>query len=949
MMIKPEFRQIPIADLTVSLEDFQGRSEAFSSTTYNRIVNEVRDGIFNFSALPPIMVWKDNRTHKWVILAGHSRTAAFSDLSKGKHPMDPKYKPSDFDEIHAQVFFSENKEDALEEAKKVAQESNLAGEQSLIDFAFKVVKPLRETSKSNSAYWEKMENLFGANKRFVHKVSFLNPNGKTISMWQATKNLSDQLQRKTIETIATLIGVARERMPELTDGHENELYDWLIKNFAEQAKAEKEGRSFKGPKMNSEAAFLELVSSRIMRLGWTPNQPLNLDLVGAESVYQKTFRETDKEKEDQIRELQKAYDADKQKLIALNWSTEDIESKLDPQERYIIRLQRELAAYRLSQPSQVSQAERSELSLFDMAAPVAAAPAPKQQESPQIYKSKLETLVGLMRLENMNLVTTTYGYSNRSDSPHYNELSASKSFGKKMVDCWDGILLSSEDCMKFDKFLDNNRKYLPGMNTLTHGERVKFISDWKEKQIDSEKVVTERHFIPRYERIKKALIKTKEPDFVQHADYHADIISKSIDSPRFKSESGEVITSEALLAPGNKKWRKIWSEETGVELPDSKTGTNNALGQYYGTKSNYKSKILTEAKKSNRFDFSVLSEKKDGELLLSQLDYWLTQFEQKTEENKVRYKAYIYEGKDYDPHTIREDTGYTDVDMLKQICETAIHIFADEIISKAKGSADAFEKICNFYAIQPKVIWRSTKSMQLQQYSTPTPIAYLMSKFCIGTPAFGDKYLEPSAGTGLLTIGTPPEYWTVNEIDPDRLLCLKFLGFKNTFSYDGMKQLPFDRDSFNAIVTNPPFGGSEKINFEGYQIKRKEFVMAAYALECMAQKGKAAIIIGDNMKYDKDGYIYPFLSDNVFFNYLYNYYNVVDVISLDGSLYKGMGANAPIRIILIDGARIDKSETVLPFRFDEIKHLESNQRNSPHLVKDFKTLYQRFMAENSVI
>ena len=83
------------------------------------------------------------------------------------------------------------------------------------------------------------------------------------------------------------------------------------------------------------------------------------------------------------------------------------------------------------------------------------------------------------------------------------------------------------------------------------------------------------------DRLKAALIKTKSPDFIQHVDYYADILYKAIKFPRFKSNSGETLTAEAFLAPGNKQWRKIWSAETGLNLPETKHGTAAALAKYY--------------------------------------------------------------------------------------------------------------------------------------------------------------------------------------------------------------------------------------------------------------------------------------------------------------------------------------------------------------------------------
>ncbi len=858
----PQFIEIPVSELTVSLKDFQGRSEEYSSVTYGRIVKEVRDGTFNFSALPAIMVWKDIRTGKWVILAGHSRTAAFRDLSAGKHPINPAYKKSDFAKIHAQVFVADDYNSALEQAKKVAQESNLAGQQSNIDFAYKVVKPLRESSKNMSKYWEKMEDLFGANKMAVHKLSFLNPDGKTVAMLRATKDLSDRQQKAIVETIAEYIGRARERMPELTNQHETELYDWLVKVFANPDEAAKK-------KIGSESKFLDLVASRIMRLGWSPDQPLNLELVGAKSIYEQTYDQIKAEKEDQIKELQKEYNAKKDALIKLDWPIEKIEEKLDSQEKYIIRLQKELARY-IQGYSQVEIAAKNELNLFDAPPP----PPPPAQAPAEVkqYQDKLMKLAALLRLKQPAVT------------------SLEKNEGKIGS---EGTMQEEDEKQTAQARKDNPQDY--------REPKKKSFADFISRSRRNE--ISDNLLQKPYLELKELLADTKK---------------------KFDRKIG--------MGQQDHQLRKtVWDLQELVAAHEKANNLNQMS-----------SKLLaaTNIRKDLLLQFS------NGEFLLEQLDYWLTEFEARSDERQ--YRKYMYKGGEYDPHIIRQTTGYADVDMLKQICETAIHIFANSIIESSHSQLESYERLCQFYKIQPRVKWRSTKSVQLQQYSTPIPIAYLMSRFCTeicysgrngsfsnlhGHPV---KFFEPTAGTGLLTIGTNPKHWTVNEIDQDRLFCLKVLGFSNTTSQDALLPFPYGRE-FDAVIANPPFQENPAISFDGYKIKRKEFIIAANALNCMMPKGRAAIIIGGAMKYDDQGLITPFYTDGVFFNWLYRYYNVVDVISLSPDFYVQMGAITKIRIILIDG--LGDGEPKLPPKKDA--ELTADQPNSPFEVKDFNTLYAR--------
>lgn len=67
--------------------------------------------------------------------------------------------------------------------------------------------------------------------------------------------------------------------------------------------------------------------------------------------------------------------------------------------------------------------------------------------------------------------------------------------------------------------------------------------------------------------------------------------------------------------------------------------------------------------------------------------------------------------------------------------------------------------------------------------------------------------------------------------------------------------------------------------------------MALRALDTMKDNGKAAIIIGGHNRYDSKGRFQK-SKHRVFFNYLYSYYNVVDLINIDGhKLYSRQGTS----------------------------------------------------------
>lgn len=235
--------------------------------------------------------------------------------------------------------------------------------------------------------------------------------------------------------------------------------------------------------------------------------------------------------------------------------------------------------------------------------------------------------------------------------------------------------------------------------------------------------------------------------------------------------------------------------------------------------------------------------------------------------------------------------GITDQNEVKELAELAV-------VQKARELAENndFAGLVQLYEDQPNLTHRTNESIAKQQYSTPAPIAYMMGKY-VGS---GGKKLEPSAGNGMLTIVGYPKNYTVNEIDPVRQRNLRTQGFGEILNQDGSKDFGKDKQ-FDAVITNPPFGGVPAIDIDGYKFNELAQIMAVKGLDAMKDEGKAAIIIGGNSQYDEQGRLTG--RDRIFFNYLYNQYNVEDVIDISGDVYRKQGASFPIRVILINGRK----------------------------------------------
>ncbi|MBL7731309.1 MAG: strawberry notch C-terminal domain-containing protein [Chitinophagaceae bacterium] len=279
--------------------------------------------------------------------------------------------------------------------------------------------------------------------------------------------------------------------------------------------------------------------------------------------------------------------------------------------------------------------------------------------------------------------------------------------------------------------------------------------------------------------------------------------------------------------------------------------------------------------------------------------------------------------------------GITDKTQVKELTELAI-VNRARLLAHSEGTVkERFQRIVELYYAQVNLSHRTSQSILLQQYSTPAPIGYLAGVFCeIDKLQFNGGFaLEPSAGNGLLTIAAKPERVYVNELDSFRNHNLKTKGFANVWNRDATKPFFDVQRNFKAVMTNPPFGKMEtEVMFDTFPIKPLEHVMALRALDCMADDGRAAIIIGGHTTWDAKGRITSG-KNRIFFNYLYSRYHVADVINIDGhKLYSRQGTSFDVRLILINGRKPEASGAAPVFNPDK-----------DVVVKTFEDLFDRVM------
>lgn len=279
-------------------------------------------------------------------------------------------------------------------------------------------------------------------------------------------------------------------------------------------------------------------------------------------------------------------------------------------------------------------------------------------------------------------------------------------------------------------------------------------------------------------------------------------------------------------------------------------------------------------------------------------------------------------GEQVDPLTMKEvkdilkgydmlsDMSATDMQELVELAMTnETRLIAESYINgDATKQKQGYDTIVDMYNMQPLLNARDSTRFERQQYSTPTPFGYVMGQF-VKDGKTVESVLEPSAGNGALTIVFPANTVHVNDIDERRLENLRTMGYAQVTNQDAL--IPFE-GSVDAVLTNPPFGSTTAKEFDDGQIKISslEGLMAINALESMKDNGRAAIVIGGNTSYRDNGAMQS--KDMKLFAYLYSHYNVVDVINLNGDMYKRNGTKYDVRIILINGRKTGPFKLIAP-------------------------------------
>jgi len=258
----------PLSEIHTDEKRFQGRDKL-----NEQVVNDIAEN-FSDADQDPVHVWTDPKDGKTYVLSGHHRY--YGAKKAGRTDIKIQDRTGDFTEAQAIKF-------ATEEAN-----ANRSMETPLE--RAKTLRKKREKGDSKEDI-QKFLDKEGKNKNYVENLSHLNPNGKAIASLNALENSGDKVTQKETEKITDWIGEARKQNKNLTDQHENELFDFLMNKNSSK-------------RITTKAELISKIASITGILDFDPSKPLNIERYKYKSEGEKQYDKEVEERKDKISELQ---------------------------------------------------------------------------------------------------------------------------------------------------------------------------------------------------------------------------------------------------------------------------------------------------------------------------------------------------------------------------------------------------------------------------------------------------------------------------------------------------------------------------------------------------------------------------------------------------------------------------------------------------------------------
>lgn len=255
--------------------------------------------------------------------------------------------------------------------------------------------------------------------------------------------------------------------------------------------------------------------------------------------------------------------------------------------------------------------------------------------------------------------------------------------------------------------------------------------------------------------------------------------------------------------------------------------------------------------------------------------------------------------------------------------QEAVEAAMQRALSSRHRVADdaAYRLAVNLVERQPTFSFRTSTSVENQQYSTPLPMSIAVQHI-LGDTSRG-KVFEPTIGNGSLVTALPlGTKITGVEIDPARAAQVGVLrGDIKVITGDVLDLAGTLPSDFDYIAANPPFGGlGSPVQFEDLRCNRIDHLIALKALKQRKDDGRAVFIIAaDRESLIEHGKIAG--GSKSFFAWLTDHYVVEDAIELAGALYKKQGAEYPVRMVTV-GRRRTQEEAAEALRSKQFRLAE---------------------------
>lgn len=330
---------IPLKDISFDRSLFQNRESEFSEESVQRIISAVKNNTFRFEVFDPILLWQ-RPDKKLIVLSGHSRTEAFTRLSKEGY--------SDFNAIPAKIINV-----SLSEAKKIALESNTLQTKETDTERALYYMQLRQSGVSEKEISEAAKNNEGNNARRILSFSFLNPRGKAFFALRSLEGKDDTSQ-ENVKNVANWIGNARMKFGVLSNLHEDEIFDWLVNGAY--------GRQYTNMR-----DFLQKLESVILQRSefgrLNPDLKLNIANMSILTFGEKQYNAQKQELVQTIKDIEKKYKSTIQRLNQNQASEKDKNRILTPLEMQLRTARQKLIDFEQKQ-TRPAQAAKQELNLF---------------------------------------------------------------------------------------------------------------------------------------------------------------------------------------------------------------------------------------------------------------------------------------------------------------------------------------------------------------------------------------------------------------------------------------------------------------------------------------------------------------------------------------------------------------------------------------------------------